>query len=585
LYNPEKPTLLSLGQPVLQGRYHVEEFIGSGAIAEVYRANYKGSGGVRALKVISRDSPGLSENEFSDLSSRFRLEGQLYEQLKDNPHILKVYELEEDGDILIQVLDFAEGGNLADYIAQNQPLSIAEVIRISQDIANGLSALHAQNIVHRDLKPSNVLLDAKKVARIADLGFAQAQKLSGRSHYGSLSGHHPGTPAYMSPEQEYEKGYLQFNSDVYAFGCLVFEMLTGELYKDQRPGISLQDIRSDVPDWLDKLVSQCVSVERNDRPWDGEELCQLLLGGVRKKEGGPDVEEGLVEEETEPHSDEITRPFWKRIPLWARILFVSFVAASAVFGALIYGGGIAFPFSPVEQGSTLTVTENLVISSETPTVTIAPSQTLTYTHTPTLTQTQTPLPTLTPTATATFTPKPKPIAFIQFATYARTEPGLGYPIIASISMDDELTVEGKSHDGEWLYTYIQEGLYGWIQLDAVEELFDIEAVDVISPLAPVADSENTFLVTFWNSTSNHNLYLDYVSLGRQKPGARKAARLDGGVHSIKICYTYNWYSMFGSTLPNEWREGECASDTFFVSSDLFWEISSVYSWIIQYPTE
>ncbi|MBL7164689.1 MAG: hypothetical protein ISS57_19040, partial [Anaerolineales bacterium] len=104
--NLEKPTLLSPGQPVLQGRYHVEEFIGSGAIAEVYRANYKGSGGVRALKVISRDSPGLSENEFSELSSRFRLEGQLYEQLKDNPYILKVYELEGDGDLLIQVLDF-----------------------------------------------------------------------------------------------------------------------------------------------------------------------------------------------------------------------------------------------------------------------------------------------------------------------------------------------------------------------------------------------------------------------------------------------------------------------------------------------
>ena len=583
--NPEKTTLLSTGQPVLQGRYNVEEFIGSGAVAEVYRANYKVYDGVRALKVISRDSPGLSENEFTELSSRFRLEGQLYEQLKDNPYILKVYELEEDGDLLIQVLDFAEGGNLSDYIAQNKPLSISEVIRICQDVANGLAALHAKNIVHRDLKPSNVLLDAKKVARIADLGFAQAHKLSGRSHFGSLSGHHPGTPAYMSPEQENEKGYLQFNSDVYAFGCLVFEMLTDELYKDQRPGISLHDMRPDVPDWLDNLVSRCLSAERNDRPWDGRELCRELLEGTGKDEGELDFDEGFVEEIAEPLDDETTQPFWKRLPLWMRVLVPLFVVACAVFGALIYGGGIVFPFSPVEQGPTLTVTENFVISSDTPTVTIAPSQTLTYTHTPTLTQTKTPLPTLTPTATATYTLRPKPIAFIQFASYVRAEPGLGYPIIASISIDDELTVEGKSQDGEWLYSHIQDDLYGWIQLDAVEEFFDIGSVDVVSPAAPVAESENTFLVTFWNSVTNHNVYLDYVSLGRLKPGARKAARLEGGMHSIKVCYTYNWYELFGSTLPNEWREGDCASDTFFVSSDLSWEIAGYYSWIIQYPAE
>ena len=391
----------------------------------------------------------------------------------------------------------------------------------------------------------------------------------------------------MSPEQEIEKGYLQFNSDIYAFGCLVFETLTGELYKDQRSGTSLRDLRPDVPDWLDKLVSQCVSAEKNNRPWHGEELYQLLLEGIRKGEQVAEINHEHPEEKTKPWTYESTRPNFGQIPVWIRLFVVFLFAASVVLGALIISGVIVFPISPdlEEQDSTTTEVANHIINTETPSVTIAPTQTKTPTVTTTPTLTQTPTPSNTPTATATFTPKPKPIAFIQFATYARTEPGLGYPIIASISIDDELVVEGKSLDGEWLYTLIQEGLYGWIQLDAVEEFFDIDAVDVVSPVAPVADRENTYLVTFWNSSSNHNVYLDFVSLGRLKPGARKAARLDGGIHSIKVCYIYNWYEMFGSTLPNEWREGDCALDTFFVSSDLFWEIYGYYSWIIQYPTE
>ena len=276
-------TLLSPSQFVLQRRYRVEEYIGRGAISEVFRATNIGTGGKRALKVISRNTPGLSEHEFSEYGNSLMFEGRLYEFLKDSPYILKVYELEEEGELLIHVLDYAAGGSLADYITQHHPIPIRELLHLSLCIAEGLSAMHKEHIIHRDLRPANVLLDSQKNPQLADFGHAQAHKISGSSIFGSMSKYYPGARAYMSPEQENRKGYLQANSDVYSFGCLVLEMLTGQVYKEQRPGTSLSSLRPDTPDWLESLVQRCVSIDQEKRPWNGIELCELIKEGIQEE--------------------------------------------------------------------------------------------------------------------------------------------------------------------------------------------------------------------------------------------------------------------------------------------------------------
>ncbi len=477
-------TLLAPSQFVLQSRYRVEEFIGRGAFTEVFRATNIGTGGARALKVISRKTPGLSENEFSEHGNRFRLEGRLYELLKDNPHILKVYELEEEGDLLIQVLDYAAGGSLAKYITTNHPIPISEVLHISLGIAEGLSEIHAQNIVHRDIKPANVLLDSNGNAQVADFGYAQAHKLSGRSLYGSGADYHPGAPAYMSPEQASEKGYLQPNSDVYAFGCLVFEMLTGQVYKNQRPGTSFKNLRPDTPGWLKMLVLRCVSVDPEKRPWNGAELCKLIQSGMEGKTEIYEVQEGITSDKvSEEMQDRETReqtaaklpPFWKRIPLFAWIVIALLIVVSVILGIIITRDGREPSKSTVVdlQAVSLSETANQLIDEATPSMTIAPSKTMTATETATPTFTPTSTLTYTPTDTPTHTPSPTPlpIAIVKYDNAnVRYGPSSIYPIILKLSKGDERGILGQSLDGTFIVFQLADGREGWI----ASELLDLD---------------------------------------------------------------------------------------------------------------
>ncbi|MBC8255115.1 MAG: protein kinase, partial [Ardenticatenia bacterium] len=269
---------LESGQMVLGGKYRIEELIGEGAFAEVYRATHIKLGVTRAIKVLRRARPGVGSTIFQGFRERFALEAQLGAQL-DDPHLIRVHDFEEEEDTLHLVMEYAPGGSLATRIAEWGPLPVDEVVQIGLDVAKGLATLHNNQprIVHRDLKPSNILFHANGRAKVSDLGLAQVPSRSSRRSWGgSLAVGHPGTPEYMSPEQERETGYLQPPSDVYALGCVLFEMLTGRLYKHVRPGTRVRELRTEVPDWLDDLVARCLRKEKEERPWDGEEVIEAL---------------------------------------------------------------------------------------------------------------------------------------------------------------------------------------------------------------------------------------------------------------------------------------------------------------------
>ncbi len=264
---------------VLLDKYRIEGLVGRGAFAEVYRATHLTLNAPRALKVLRRDAPGLGSTEYSDFRQRFQLEAQLGAQL-DHPNVIRIYDFEQIDGTLLLVMAYAAGGSLTGLLKTlreaNEAMPVEEAVRITLDVAEGLAALHALDAVHRDLKPSNILFDTEQSAKIADFGLAQISH--GPSMRSQLSQPlpHPGTPAYMSPEQQTIGSYLTPASDVYALGTILFEMLTGRVYRNVRPGMSLRELRSDVPVWLDALLTRMLAKDPEERPWDGAEVTKLL---------------------------------------------------------------------------------------------------------------------------------------------------------------------------------------------------------------------------------------------------------------------------------------------------------------------
>jgi hypothetical protein len=246
----------------------------------------------------------VGTTEYTDFHARFQLEAQLGAKL-DHPNIIQVHDFEQDRKTLILVMEYAEGGNLASRIQRarekDQLLPLEETIQIGIDVAQGLSALHAMDTIHRDLKPSNILFDKNGHAKVADLGLAQIP--GGPSLRSRLSQPlpHPGTPGYMSPEQEHTGNLLRPASDMYALGIVLFEILTGRNYNYLKPGTRASELRPDTPDWLDNLIARMLADEPKDRPWDGAEAAKLLQEGMVKEEAK------RREEAAQREADERTR--------------------------------------------------------------------------------------------------------------------------------------------------------------------------------------------------------------------------------------------------------------------------------------
>ncbi|MCU0485997.1 MAG: protein kinase [Anaerolineales bacterium] len=265
---------------ILLSKYRIEALCGRGAFAEVYYVTHLELNAPRAIKVLQRAAPGLSNMEYHEFERRFRLEAQLGAQI-DHPHVIRVYDFEKDGDTLLLVMEYAAGGSLAEKLRQareqKQPLSIAESLRIASEVAEGLAQLHALDAVHRDLKPSNILFDSNGQTKVSDLGLVQILDSPSLRSQLSQVAPHPGTPAYMSPEQVNSREYLTSASDIYALGLVLFEMLAGKSYKSCHPGTQLRKLREDIPGWLNKLLAKILSPDPARRPANGAMLVSLFI--------------------------------------------------------------------------------------------------------------------------------------------------------------------------------------------------------------------------------------------------------------------------------------------------------------------
>ena len=241
---------MALAPHVRLGPYEILSPLGAGGMGEVYKANDTRLNRVVAIKVM-RGHMGAD----SQLRERFDREAKAISSL-NHPHICALYDVGSQDGIDFLVMEYLDGETLADRIARD-PLSVAESLQIARQIAEALEAAHETGIVHRDLKPANVTISHGDHVKVLDFGLAKMRASAGGeldlsnspTEMRTTAGVILGTAAYMSPEQTKGKE-ADRASDVWAFGCVLYEMLTGHraFMGDTASEIIASVLRTE-PDW------------------------------------------------------------------------------------------------------------------------------------------------------------------------------------------------------------------------------------------------------------------------------------------------------------------------------------------------
>jgi len=229
--------------------YDVMSLLGAGGMGEVYRARDRKLGRDVAIKVL----PDLFAAD-PDRLSRFKREARILAALS-HPHIAAIFGFEESEGVCGLVLELVEGPTLADRL-ETAPLGMTESLGIARQIAEALEAAHDKGIIHRDLKPANIKVTPHGIVKVLDFGLAKTWIRDGSPEASQAptmtatrEGMLLGTAAYMSPEQA--RGHtVDIRTDVWAFGCVLFEMLTG---KPPFLGATISDTLARIlerePDW------------------------------------------------------------------------------------------------------------------------------------------------------------------------------------------------------------------------------------------------------------------------------------------------------------------------------------------------
>jgi len=233
------------------GAYEILSAIGAGGMGEVYRARDTRLGRDVAVKVIADAARGDA-----DRVARFESEAQLLAAL-NHPHIATIHGLEEANGSQFLVMELVEGETLAERL-KSGAIPVGEALGIARQIADALQAAHEKGIIHRDLKPANIALTASGQVKVLDFGLAKMLEGAASGDVSisptmslafTQAGMILGTAAYMAPEQARGKP-VDKRSDIWAFGCVLYEMLTGtRAFDGEDAAVVLASVIKGEPDW------------------------------------------------------------------------------------------------------------------------------------------------------------------------------------------------------------------------------------------------------------------------------------------------------------------------------------------------
>jgi hypothetical protein len=255
----------------LGAAYDIKETIGQGGMGVILRARHRLLGKDVAIKMLDGDAIGDL-----DAVKRFKQEAQASSRLQ-HPNIVSVFDFGVlPGGKCYLVMDYLDGKSLSQMLEELGPLDVEDACRYFVDIAEGLDHAHNNRIVHRDLKPANVMITTSGIVKLVDFGIA---KIIGDESTANLTrtGQAPGTPNYMSPEQ-CTGDPIDHRTDVYSFGCLMFEVLTGKVpFAGSSPIETMyMHVNAEVPtvanskenealNAIDAIISKAMAKEPKDR--------------------------------------------------------------------------------------------------------------------------------------------------------------------------------------------------------------------------------------------------------------------------------------------------------------------------------
>ena len=256
---------------VVAGRYRLQELIGEGAAALVFRATDEALGRDVAVKVLR--APLATSVAAAD---RFRAEGRAA-AIVAHPNVAAVFDVAPEGESPAIVMEFVDGEDLASMLRRVGPLVPRRAAAVAAQVARGLAAAHVRGIVHRDVSSRNILINREGRAQIADFGIAQAMHEVDGSEAAARSGQRPeGSVGYLAPEV-LAGGPQTASSDLFGLGVVLFELLTGRRPFDslsgaalkerrsQSPAPSPRELRPDISQELDQITMRLLAPKPNER--------------------------------------------------------------------------------------------------------------------------------------------------------------------------------------------------------------------------------------------------------------------------------------------------------------------------------
>ncbi|HEX6626844.1 MAG TPA: serine/threonine-protein kinase [Gemmatimonadaceae bacterium] len=273
----------------LAGRYQIERELGHGGAAFVFLATDLKDNKTVALKVLRPELVAAMGE------ARFNREVEIVRGL-EHPNILPLLDSGSADGLVYFTMPFISGETLRTHIKKERQLTLDEAISITRQVAKALDYAHTKGLVHRDIKPANILLDNGRVI-VADFGIARAMKVASGEEITTHSGFAIGTPEYMSPEQAVGQRELDGRCDIYALGCVTYEMLVGEppftgptaqaiiARHCQEPPHSIRVIRATVPHGVERAIGKALAKVPADRYQNASDFVH-------------DLEQGSVADET-----------------------------------------------------------------------------------------------------------------------------------------------------------------------------------------------------------------------------------------------------------------------------------------------